>query len=95
LTALGAPRETVHEDYLLTGRFLEQSYEMILNDTHLALFAKVDRAIWESLMRVHPDYMDAMFEQLIESHGSVEEYLRDCLAMDRMSIEQLRSNLLD
>jgi protein-tyrosine phosphatase len=95
LTALGVPRETVFEDYLLTGQFFEQSCDWILREGAMPLLATLDRAIWEPLMRVHPEYLEAMFEQLAASHGSAEGYLRDQLGLDAAQLEALRSSLLE
>ncbi len=95
LTALGVPRETVFEDYLLTGQFFEQSCDLILREGAMPLLATLDRAIWEPLMRVHPEYLEAMFEQLAASHGSAEGYLRDQLGLDAAQLEALRSSLLE
>jgi protein-tyrosine phosphatase len=56
--------------------------------------ASIPKAIWEPLMRVHPDYLQAMFDQLEASHGSVKSYLRDVLGIGAAEIDTLRSNLL-
>ncbi len=94
LSALGVSRETILEDYLLTDQFFEQSCEMMLGKG-AGLFSKVDRAVWEPLMRVDPDYLNAMFDQLNESHGSVERYFNEQLGIDRHRIDRLRIHLLD
>lgn len=95
LTALGIPRDAVLEDYLLTAQFFDQSCEMILKPGGAPLFGSLDRAVWEPLMRVHPQYLDAMFEQLLTTHGAVEGYLRDQLGMDAEHRERLKSQLLE
>jgi protein-tyrosine phosphatase len=94
LTALGVQRDVVMEDYLLTGQFFERSCEMILKEGGPFL-ASIPKAIWEPLMRVHPDYLNSMFEQLEASHGSVSGYMRDLLGVDQADIEKLRANLLE
>jgi len=94
LTALDVPREVILEDYLLTGEFFERSCELILKDGGLFL-ASMPRAVWEPVMRVHPDYLRGMFDQLQASHGSVRGYLRDLLRLDDTDIDKLRSNLLE
>jgi protein-tyrosine phosphatase len=94
LTALGVPRELVDEDYLLTAQFFERSCELILDGPNRALFARVERAVWEPLLRTDPAYLAAMFETLNAAHGSVPNYLRDELGVDQPMIEKLRANLL-
>jgi len=95
LTALGVARESVLEDYLLTEQFFERSCAMILHEGGAPLFGAVDRTVWEPLMRVHPDYLDAMFDQLIKDHGSVDGYLRERLGLDTERIDTVRANLLE
>ncbi len=95
LSALGVSRETILEDYMLTGQFFEQSCDMMRVTGGAGLFSKVDREVWEPLMRVDPDYLHAMFDQLHESHGSVERYLNAQLGIEEQSIDRLRVNLLD
>jgi protein-tyrosine phosphatase len=95
LTALGVPREAVLEDYLLTAQFFERSCAMMLNEGGAPLFASLDRAVWEPLMQVYPEYLEAMFDQVAASHGSVERYLQDQLGMDDARTDQLRDQLLE
>ncbi len=94
LTALGVPRKIIFEDYLLTEQFFDRSCELLLNEHYRDLFGKVERAVWEPLMRVHPDYLQAMFDRLDQAHGSVEGYLRDRVGLDDDSIAKLRHLLL-
>jgi protein-tyrosine phosphatase len=79
LTALGVPREVVLEDYLLTDQFFEQSCNVIMR---------------EPLMRVHADYLNAMFDELHDKHGSVQGYF-DTLGVDATLINRMRDELLE
>lgn len=95
LSALGVPREIILQDYLLTEQFFDRSCEMILKETDKARFTGADRSIWEPTMRARPEYLNAMFDQLQESQGSVEGYLKDQLGIVGMAIDRLRSELLE
>ena len=95
LSALGVPRDVVVEDYMATGQFFERSCELILTEKNMALFSRADRKLWEPLMRVHEDYVAAMFDEVCESHGSVERYLEQRLGVDETSLERIRSWLLE
>jgi protein-tyrosine phosphatase len=95
LTALGVPRETVLDDYLLTDQFFERSCEIILKERDVPLFESIDPAVWEPLMRVYPSYLNAMFAQLEGAHGSVLQFLYDRLDMNAERLERLRANLLE
>jgi protein-tyrosine phosphatase len=94
LTALGVPRDVILEDYMLTEHCFDRSCELLLGN-YLGLFAQVDRAVWEPLMRVHPDYLNAMFDQLSKSHGSVANYLAQDLGVDGEFTKRLRDRLLE
>jgi protein-tyrosine phosphatase len=95
LTALGVARETVLEDYLLTEQFLDRSYQLVLGKNNMTQFGGTDLVLWEPLMRAHPEYLNAMFDRLQESHGSVEGYFRERLAIDAKTLGPMRDNLLD
>jgi protein-tyrosine phosphatase len=95
LTALGVPHEAILCDYLLTGQFFDRSCELILNETNKTLFTGVDRTIWEPIMSTHSDYLNAMFDELNESHGSVARYIAEDLGVDDATIEKLKFVLLE
>jgi protein-tyrosine phosphatase len=95
LTALGVPRESVLEDYLLTEQFHEQCCEMILRGRSAAYFGGIAREIWEPMMRADSDYLDAMFDQLNAAHGSAVCYLSEELGVDEAMVGRLRSQLLE
>lgn len=95
LTALGVPRETVVDDYVLTEQFLERNSELILRGNGDALFAGVGREIWEPLMRADAAYLQVMFDQLTSAHGSVDQYLEEELGVTDEAMARIRRNLLD
>jgi protein-tyrosine phosphatase len=95
LTALGVPHETILRDYLLTSQFFDRSCELILKETNKTMFTGVDRTIWEPIMSTRSDYLDAMFDELNESHGSVARYLAEDLGVDDATIEKLKFILLE
>ena len=95
LTALGVPRAVIYQDYLLTERFYERSYALMLKDRRNVFFHGIDARLWEPMMRADSAYLDAMFEQLTTAHGSLEAYLRDELQVDAAMIESLHAHLLE
>jgi protein-tyrosine phosphatase len=95
LSALGVPRETILEDYLLSDQFFDQSCKMILDARDNPLFRNVRREIWEPIMRVDPRYLTAMFDELDKSYGSPAQYLEVYLALDAHALQRIRSNLLE
>jgi protein-tyrosine phosphatase len=95
LTSLGVPRDAVIEDYLLTERFFEGLCRIVFADPATARFRHVDLSIWEPMLRADRAYIQAMFETLDKSHGSIEAYLRDVLGIDGAMRSALRDNLVE
>jgi protein-tyrosine phosphatase len=91
LSALGVPRDTVIDDYLLTERFFEGTCR--LAETHG--FNQIDPVIWEPLMRAEHAYLDAMFGALEQRHGSVDGYLVEILGVDAVLKQRMAQQLLD
>jgi hypothetical protein len=85
----------VLEDYLLTRQFFDRSCELILTQGGAPLFDAVDRAVWEPLMQVHPEYLRAMFAAVESAHGSVEGYLHERLGIDAQRLNEMRAHLLE
>jgi protein-tyrosine phosphatase len=72
LSALGAERETVFEDYLLSAECLKGKYQTwIASDPCL-----------ESLMSVRRPYLEAAFDTIDRNYGGMDRYLRDELGAD-------------
>ena len=87
LLALGVPRETVMEDYLLTREYflpehelgrLQRKYEMGLPGEAMM-----------PILEVHPDYLQAAFDAIDEEFSSFEHYLEDYLGLTPDQREQL------
>ena len=95
LWALGVPRELIIEDYLLTEQFYDQNCAMLFRDERNALFKTVDQRIWEPLMRAEASYLEAMFEQIEQDHGTIEKYLCAQLGVDTAMLGRLRDSLLE
>ncbi|MDR1948955.1 MAG: tyrosine-protein phosphatase [Spirochaetaceae bacterium] len=72
LSALGVDRETIVRDYLLSGEYVREKYrDWLAQSPHL-----------EPLMTVRPGYIEAAFEYIETTFGSVEGYLRKELGAD-------------
>ena len=95
LTALGVPRDTIIEDYLLTERFFESCRRMVLKDPTAERFRDVDAGVWEPMLRAERAYIETMFETVSRDHGSVEAYLRDVAGADETSREAIRRRLIE
>jgi len=50
--------------------------------------------VWELLMKVHADYLNAMFSELDDTHGSVAGYF-NTIGIDFSVIGRMRDQLLE
>jgi protein-tyrosine phosphatase len=46
-------------------------------------------------MEVRPEYLEAAFEAIDEKYGSFEGYLQEGLGIDELTLQRLRSALLE
>jgi protein-tyrosine phosphatase len=88
-------RNVIFDDYLLSERCFDQSCELILKGKLASLFAGVEREVWEPVMRVDTAYLDATFDELSSSFGSIDGYLKEALGISSGALERIRQNLLD
>lgn len=87
LTALGVPRETVIQDYLLTNRYfhLERAGHAARN------WGEIPPAMREQMLSSSRPSIEAIFSIIDRHPGGVHGYLRDKLGLDRLKIARLRS----
>jgi protein-tyrosine phosphatase len=88
LSALGAHREAIIEDYLKSLDF-----DVLAS----AAFRDLDperRAAFEPLYYVHADYLHAMFKAVEARDGSVENFLTRSVELGAQDLERLRDTLL-
>lgn len=91
LSLLGVPRDQVYADYLRSNDYLLPYHAKMIDE-----FAAVtgDRALFEGLFGVRPSYLDAAFDEVTRSYGSIENYFADGLGIDAAGQQQLRAALL-
>lgn len=81
LLSLGASRETVERDYLLSAGFVREKYRNAVEaDERFA-----------SIYTVRPEYLAAAFEVIDTEFGGTENYLRNCLGVDAARMQELYS----
>lgn len=86
LTALGVPRETVFEDYLLTNTHWRSTSSLPSN-------AHPD--VKKALLGAHPEYLEAAFQGLDAHFGSFDAYLEQGLGVDAVRRARLHALLLE
>lgn len=90
LTALGVPRETVIEDYLLSNRYFDSRRGMVADDPAFAAWRQLPPDALKAMMGVDRSYIEAAF-RVIDAHpGGTEGYLRDRLGLDPADLLTLR-----
>lgn len=92
LSALGVPRDTIYEDYLLTNRFAD--FSRIIGREESDRYAQIDADVLAPLLVADADYLDEAFVSLDHDHGGVDAYLAS-IGVDAEARAKLRELLLD
>ena len=91
LTALGVPRATVLEDYLLTNRTLDPRSLMSGTASAANPLAGISPEAGRMLLAADPSYIRAVFDVLDGHKDGAEGYLRDELGLSRADLVKLRN----
>jgi len=86
LSALGVPRETVIEDYLLSNR-----YRADLSTGGGGFWAKLSPGAMRAFAGVDRAYIDAVLARIDRHPGGMTGYLKDEMGLDAAAIATLRS----
>lgn len=98
LTALGVPRETVIQDYLLTNTYLPAALAKAKtgpSDATGKAFMALPPAVQAAFMKADRTYIEAAFKALDAHRGGAMGYLRDEMGLDKPQIARLRTLYLD
>ncbi|MFT4200244.1 tyrosine-protein phosphatase [Gordonia sp. (in: high G+C Gram-positive bacteria)] len=91
LTLMGVDRDDVYRDYLLTNERLLPALQPVF-DRFAA--AGGDPALLRPLLGVESLYLDAAFDEVTTSYGSLERYVDEALGIDGAAQEALREKFL-
>jgi protein-tyrosine phosphatase len=99
LTALGVPRDTVVQDYLLSNEYL------LAPDTIATTTADLQRAFGlaeapdistvRTIMTARPETLEVTLDKISRSYGSFANYLRDGLKLSDSEVATIRQRLLE
>lgn len=101
LSALGVPRETVFEDYLLTNRTVDLRARLRDDETGLGIpqgrryMVEMPDEALDAVLAADADYLRAAFDALEARHGSVEGYLQDVHDVDAAALAALAAAMLE
>jgi protein-tyrosine phosphatase len=89
LTALGVPRETVIQDYLLTNRYLKP--DKLWADQNASVQLKgLSPAILRAVIAADRRYIEALFRSMDTHRGGAEGFLRDEMGLSAADLAKLR-----
>ncbi|MEH3158345.1 MAG: tyrosine-protein phosphatase [Sphingomonas taxi] len=85
LSALGVPRATIVDDYLLSNR-----YKADLAASPTSIWAKVSPQAMQAFAGVDRSYIDAVSARIDRHPGGMAGYLKDEMGLDAAAIARLR-----
>ena len=94
LTALGVDEADIRADYLRTNDLTESVQEAALRRLR-AHRPSADAESVRAVLQVHPDYLDAAYDEVNRVYGSFDRYLRDGLGLTGPMLRDLRGHLLE
>jgi protein-tyrosine phosphatase len=94
LSALGVPRETVFRDFLATNVYTAEFIESTLRTIRFASLFRIDPERVRPMLEVRPAYLQAAFDVIDETYGSLARYQREVLGLDAERLDRLRATLL-
>jgi protein-tyrosine phosphatase len=92
LSALGVPRETAIEDYLLSNRYYKPRPPQpgAAADPTMAMFARLPPDVIKALMGVDRRYIEASLAA-IDARGGMDRYLREDMGLGPNELARLRT----
>lgn len=92
LSALGVERAAIHHDFAMTDRdFLANRRRFAASGPDPDLLEPE----WEPMLRVHPDYLDALMAQIEDWPGGIGGYCETMLGFASADLDRLRARLLE
>jgi protein-tyrosine phosphatase len=90
LSALGVPKQTVIDDYLLTNQYTKDKNAATLQSTANL----IDPALLSPLLEVAPEYIKGSFAEVKKKYGTFDKYLTKGLGVSKAELAALKKNLL-
>ena len=94
LSALGVPRETVVEDYVLTDRVVDLE-AIFMDRKRKNELTNQSRGVVAAILKADASYLHAALDAVEEKHGTVAAYLRDALGITEEALFAMRQSLLE
>ena len=86
LTALGASRDTIYDDYLLTNTYWEMSTDVLRQESD---------EVREAVFTADTQYLEAAFAAMSDHYGSAESFVQTILGLNPERREYLLAQLVE
>lgn len=94
LTLLGVGFEHVAEDYLRTNTGYSREIARLTRWVPIVSLFRVPRPRVELVVGTHARFLRAIFDEVIQRHGSIEDYVVEACGVSAATLESLRRQLL-
>ena len=91
LSALGVPKQTVIDDYLLTNNYTKDKNASTLASVKSLM---ADPELLRPVLEVRPEYIAASFAAVKKQYGTFDKYLRKGLGISPAEVAKLKKHLL-
>lgn len=95
LSALGVPRETVMQDFLLSNRTLDMKRLMAGDSSAAAMGMRFRPEVVRAIMGVDRRYLDAAFDAIERRSGALDTYYRKELGLSDSDLARLKAIYLE
>lgn len=95
LAALGAPRELILEDYLISAEYYAAEVSALCSQIHARGGGEAEDAVVRTFVGVNADYFEAALDLIDDKYGSMSDYLSNQLLLSDTDIARLRARLLE
>lgn len=95
LLALGVPRETVFEDYIMSNSFLKRRASFLSSLAWIGSWFRTPASEVRPLLEVRREYLEAGLAEIDSTFGGIEAYLSEALGIDDATLRRLRRVMLE
>lgn len=95
LAALGASRDTIVADYLLSNEYLDAQHHIARAIADFGnMLSMTDSAALQALYEVRADYINAALDSIDAKYGGIDAYLANAMGLDSQARMQLQQRYL-
>ena len=95
LAALGVPKETIMQDYLLSQAYSEELIKNTLARVRIVSLFQIDPEVLRPILGVEASYLEAAYSEIEKEYGSLQAYLERGLGIDRETKRRLQEKFLE